>query len=81
MLKNQNKGTMALLVAYLSVSLPLHCYWRKLSMEELRQIMERQITSTNEKFGQEIVQGLRNATTYTDLIFWATVDIEKFRFP
>lgn len=61
-----------------------HCHFvatgEKLSIEELRQIMERQIKSTDEKFGKEIVHGLRKASTYTDLISWATVDIENFRF-
>lgn len=49
----------------------------RLSIEETRRIMEKQIKLSNEKFGQEFIECLQKATTYEDLITWRTVDIEQ----
>jgi len=49
----------------------------RLSIEELRQIMESQIINTDEKFAHEFIAGLRKAKTLAELIAWKTVDIER----
>lgn len=55
------------------------CYFvatgERLSIEELRQVMERQIRNTPEKHSQELIEGLQKATTLAELISWKTVDM------
>jgi len=48
----------------------------RLSIEDLRQIMERQVRNTHEKHSQELIEGLQKARTLTELISWETVDMK-----
>lgn len=50
------------------------------SVEELCQVMERQVRNTHEKYSQELIEGLRKAKTLTELISWETVDM-RFSHP
>lgn len=48
----------------------------RLSVEELCQVMERQVRNTHEKYSQELIEGLQKAKTLTELISWETVDMK-----
>ncbi|HFC8547147.1 TPA: hypothetical protein ACFRG8_001259 [Neisseria lactamica] len=48
----------------------------RLSIEELRQVMEKQVRNTHEKYSQELIEGLQKAKTLTELILWETVDMK-----
>lgn len=57
-----------------------HCHFlftgERLSIEDVRRIMEKQIRDTHEKFEEEFIAGLRKAKTFEELISWKTVDID-----
>lgn len=48
----------------------------RLSIEDLRPIMERQVRNTHGKHSQELIEGLQKARTLTELISWKTVDMK-----
>lgn len=46
----------------------------RLSVGEVCKVMEQQVRNTHEKFEEEIINDLRMANTFTELISWESVD-------